>query len=932
VWGHALKPSWGKSDCESRDKETVRNTTGEATNGASGESPDRRELLIQIAQLLGQSLDYESTLREVAQLAVRGIADWCALDLLREDGSLHRVAVAHPEPEKVELAYELQRRYPSDPNAPVGTYAVVRSGEPQLIPAITDDMLVASARDEEHLRIARGLQLRSLIIMPLTARERVLGALILAAAESGRHFGEKDLEIAAELAQLAALAVDNARLYRQAQEANQLLEQRVVERTAQLAAQVSTLQETEAALRRESGFVHLLQQVAVAANEASAVEDALNYALEAICSHTGWPVGHVFLPDPDEPCRLHSSALWYVTPPDGYATFRRITDSIPFAADIGLPGRVFATKKPAWIGDVDSDEAFVRAHQGEEIGLRSGFAFPVLVGQEVAAVLEFFSPEVVAPDDVFLDVVAHIGTQLGRVAERERAAQSLEEQSAQLAQAQRVARLGSWEWNARTGSITWSDEMYRILGADPRDFELTVERVREYYHPEDRARVEQLFTLQTTGVYEPGEVTFRILRPGGEVRFVHARSQPVSGDDGELLRLTGTWQDVTQLMRAEEMNRALLALSHRLNATLDLNEVLETLINEAIRLTDAEGGCTGLAIDSAFVTDTYHFRGKTFSLPRRWPPGEGIPGWVLAHQEPYLTNDAPNDPQGTPDMIQRFGLRSVLAAPVIDSQGQVLAFFEVVNKKSNTGFGDGAREKLEGLAQIAAIAIQNAQLYEHQRHLSQQIVTAQEEERQRLSRELHDSTGQMLTALGMQLSMLAGQPGAAAIQQELAEATELTHEIHDEIRAISQALRPPTLELFGLDETLRTLCTDFARRTGLAIAYEGAELPPLPGSTGITFYRFLQETLSNVARHAQAEHVEVTLCHSAEELSLTVADDGVGFTATGRLPVGREDGVGLLGLRERFQLLDGEVLVESQPGTGTRVVGRCPIPGGDIST
>jgi signal transduction histidine kinase len=94
----------------------------------------------------------------------------------------------------------------------------------------------------------------------------------------------------------------------------------------------------------------------------------------------------------------------------------------------------------------------------------------------------------------------------------------------------------------------------------------------------------------------------------------------------------------------------------------------------------------------------------------------------------------------------------------------------------------------------------------------------------------------------------------------------------------------------------------------------------------------LQETLSNVARHAQAQHVEVTLCHSAEELSLTVADDGVGFTATGRIPVGHEHGVGLLGLRERFQLLDGKLLVESQPGAGTRVTGRCPLPGGDSAT
>jgi PAS domain S-box-containing protein len=499
-----------------------------------------------------------------------------------------------------------------------------------------------------------------------------------------------------------ALAVDNARLYRQTQQTNQQLEQRVVERTAQLAAQLRALQQAEAALRRESGFVGLLQQVAVAANEASSMAEALHFALQAICEHTGWPVGHVFLVDSANPERLCAAPIWHVTPADGYAAFRRITEAVPFASGVGLPGRVLATRKPAWIGDVTADDSFVRAHQGEEIGLHAGFAFPVLVCQIVVAVLEFFSPDVVAPDAAFLEVVAHIGTQLGRVAEREQAAQVLQERSNQLDQAQRVARLGSWEWDARTAAITWSDEMYRIFGAAPGQFEPVLERVRQNYHPDDVARVRQLFEQQITGSLDYGEITFRLIRPDGDVRFIHARSQAITGEHGQVARLAGTWQDVTELKRAEEMNRALLALSHRLNATLDLDEVLQTLIAEAIRLTGARGGCTGLCVDGTFITDTYYYGNQRYALPRHWPPGDGIPGWVLAHKEPYLTNDAPNDPHGTPDMIGRFGLRSVLAAPVVDSQGQVLAFFEVADKKGDGGFTAEDREKLEGLAQIAA--------------------------------------------------------------------------------------------------------------------------------------------------------------------------------------------------------------------------------------
>src|SRR5690606_27416838 len=121
------------------------------------------------------------------------------------------------------------------------------------------------------------------------------------------------------------------------------------------------------------------------------------------------------------------------------------------------------------------------------------------------------------------------------------------------------------------------------------------------------------------------------------------------------------------------------------------------------------------------------------------------------------------------------------------------------------GFDEEDRTRLVGLSQIAAIAVKNAQLYERQRLLSRQIVNAQEEERQRLSRELHDSIGQLLTALGIQLDMLGNRPEAEAIAGDLREAATLTHQIHDEIRTISHDLRPPTLELTGLNDTLRAL-------------------------------------------------------------------------------------------------------------------------------
>src|SRR5690606_445538 len=347
------------------------------------------------------------------------------------------------------------------------------------------------------------------------------------------------------------------------------------------------------------------------------------------------------------------SSIWRVSPPDAYQEFRRITDSIPFAPEVGLPGRVYSSKKPAWIVDISEDGQFIRGKQGVDIGLRSAFAFPVLVGQDVAAVLEFFSPVPSEPAPAFLEIIAHIGTTLGRVVERERWAKALQERTDQLTQAQRVARLGSWEWNVRSGKITWSEEMYRIVGVDPDSYEPDFEAELNFLHPEDRDRVLQTWREEAMGERRPYELFYRIVRPDGAVRHIHSHSHPQVDQRGELVRLVGTWQDVTELKRAEETNRALLTLSHRLNATLDLDEVLETLVAEAIRLTDAQGGCTGLNVGGEFIMDTYYYNGKAYALPRRWPPGRGIPGWVLAHRETYMTADAPNDPVGTPDMIQR---------------------------------------------------------------------------------------------------------------------------------------------------------------------------------------------------------------------------------------------------------------------------------------
>jgi PAS domain S-box-containing protein len=176
---------------------------------------EAQQFISEASAVLGESLDYEVTLARVAQLVVPQIADWCAVDLLVPEGQLQRLAVAHVDPQKIALASELAQRIPFDPEGPTGVAAVLRTGRPELIAEISDELLQAAISDPELLTIFRSLGLRSSMVVPLSTRTHLLGTITFVAAESGRQFGEEDLRLAVELARRAATAVENAQLYRE---------------------------------------------------------------------------------------------------------------------------------------------------------------------------------------------------------------------------------------------------------------------------------------------------------------------------------------------------------------------------------------------------------------------------------------------------------------------------------------------------------------------------------------------------------------------------------------------------------------------------------------------------------------------------------------------------------------------------------------------
>src|SRR6266705_3405484 len=168
--------------------------------------------------------------------------------------------------------------------------------------------------------------------------------------------------------------------------------------------------------------LQVLEKIAVTANETSSVRDTLHLAITTVCQFTGWMVGHAYLCEVrGETRRLMSTSIWYASDQLRIREFYNATENTHFDSGVGLPGRVLATGAPAWIVDVTKDTNFPRARSAGLAGIKAGFAFPVLVGSEVTAVLEFFTDKVFEPDSVILRLMSQIGTQLGRVVERKRA-------------------------------------------------------------------------------------------------------------------------------------------------------------------------------------------------------------------------------------------------------------------------------------------------------------------------------------------------------------------------------------------------------------------------------------------------------------------------------------------------------------------------------
>lgn len=253
---------------ESENPVGMRGVTMDITERKQKEFAER--FLAEASATLSSSLDYETTLKAVAQLAVPHFADWCAVDMAAEDKILRRLAVAHIDPEKIKWAHEIYERYPPESEDQQGIYNILRTGQSELYPDISDEMLVKGARDEEHLEIMRELGLNSVIMVPLKARDIVLGVITFVNTKSSRHYVREDLTLAENLASRAALAIDNARLFR-------------AER------------ETRRAAERTSDFLRRLQAISTSLSQALTPEEVAVSVIEQGVNSLGAHAGTVAL-------------------------------------------------------------------------------------------------------------------------------------------------------------------------------------------------------------------------------------------------------------------------------------------------------------------------------------------------------------------------------------------------------------------------------------------------------------------------------------------------------------------------------------------------------------------------------------------------------------------------------------------------------------
>ena len=373
----------------------------------------------------------------------------------------------------------------------------------------------------------------------------------------------------------------------------------------------------------------------------------------------------------------------------------------------------------------------------------------------------------------------------------------------------------------------------------------------------------------------------------------------------------------------DSRRRSLVEAGIAITSELSLDAVLQTLVRIAAELTGARYSALGV-IDRAgrglerFVT--HGLDEPTREAIGDPPHGHGILGVLIDDARPLRLDDLTRDPRSVGFPPNHPPMRSFLGVPVM-TRSVAFGNLYLAEKQPEGSFTEEDEEIVTLLAAQAAVAIENAGSV--QRDALRRAVQAQEVERRRLARELHDETGQALTSILLGLAAVERAKSTEDAHAAAAELRKLVVETLQDVRRLAVELRPSALDDFGLEPALRRLGQSVREAGALDVQVEarlgGQRLPP---DVETALYRIVQEALTNVVKHAGAKHVSVVLTRKPASVLVMIEDDGRGFDAA-TAPHGA--GLGLIGMRERVELLDGTFEVDTEPRAGTTLIVELPL-------
>jgi two-component system, NarL family, sensor histidine kinase UhpB len=378
----------------------------------------------------------------------------------------------------------------------------------------------------------------------------------------------------------------------------------------------------------------------------------------------------------------------------------------------------------------------------------------------------------------------------------------------------------------------------------------------------------------------------------GKKKTIQNSAAPIRNAEGVIVGAVIVNEDVTERVRAESQLRKserILREAERLGHTgsweLDLRSNTVTWSEELYRIFGLEPQKSDVAREAMELIHPEDRESIMSSVYK-----------TLRTKEPYSFSYRVHRPDGQVRIVQTHGQVAT------DSQGTPIKVFGTTQDVTES------KRAEEALRQSA----------ERLRHLSRRLLEVQEEERRHLARELHDEFGQLLATITLHVHAAKGAAGEAA-RPSLDECAALLQRAGGQVRNLALQLRPTILETLGLEATLRWLAEQHLQQTGLAVQVVG-HLNGVSGDLAIACFRVVQEALTNIVRHANAHHAWIELSQTDSLLNLVVRDDGVGFDVAGALTRTAQEGrLGLLGMRERVQILGGNLVLDSQPGQGTRI-------------